>query len=226
MKIISWNCKQALKRKLTSKYFSNTDIIVVQECEDIEADFFTGYQFFRIGENKSKGLGILVKDKTARLHASSQSSFIYFFPIETDEFNILGVWAFNHRAAKFGENYIGNALEAVSYYKEWLQEKDKAFVIGDFNNSVIWDKPNGRNNFEEINKFLESLNFKSAYHEKTGYPLGKEKHATFYHTKRKDKTYHIDYIYQKGFKTLAVDIPKYDDWINLSDHMPICGQFL
>jgi exonuclease III len=226
MKLISWNCNQALKKKFPSKYFADTDILIIQECENIESSFFTGYKFFRMGDNKKKGLGILVRDKTARLYESFQSKFIYFFPIVTDDVNILGVWAYNHRASKFGERFVGNALEALSYYKEWLQEKDKAFVVGDFNNSVIWDKPSGRNNFEEIDNFLKSLNFQSAYHEKTGDPLGREKQATFYHTKKKEKPHHIDYIYYKGFKAVSVAVSEYDDWINLSDHMPVYGEFL
>ena len=147
MKVLSWNCNQVLKKKIQAIESANSDIMVFQECENIEEDFFAGYRFFWTGRNDHKGLGILVRDKSARLSTSFQSKFVYFLPVETDDINILGVWAFNHRVTKFGEGLSGNPLEALKHYKLWLQEKDKGFVVGDFNNSVIWDKHGKSSNF-------------------------------------------------------------------------------
>ena len=106
MRILQWNCNLALKKKIQAIEHINAEIMVFQECENAEEDFFDGYRFFWTGRNDNKGLGVLIKDTSARLHASFQSNFIYFLPIETDEFNILAVWAFNHRAAKFGDGII------------------------------------------------------------------------------------------------------------------------
>ena len=161
MKIVSWNCNLALKKKFQAIENTNADIMVFQECENAEEDFFDGYRFFWTGRNENKGLGVLIKDKRARLHASFQSTFIYFLPIETDEFNQL----------------------------------------------------------------LESLNFKSVYHQETGDIFGRETTPTLYHTKQQSKPYHIDYIYQQGFKTKSIDIYEFEDWISLSDHVPLCGAF-
>ena len=225
MKVVSWNCNLALKKKFQAIENTNADVMVFQECENAEEDFFDGYRFFWTGRNENKGLGVLIKDKSARLHASFQSTFIYFLPIETDEFNILAVWAFNHRAAKFGDGLSGNPIDALKHYKHWLKGKDQSFVIGDFNNSVIWDKPGKANNFAAINQLLESLSFKSVYHQETGDIFGRETTPTLYHTKQQSKPYHIDYIYQKGFKTKSIDLYGFEDWISLSDHVPLCGAF-
>ena len=225
MRILQWNCNLALKKKIQAIEHINAEIMVFQECENAEEDFFDGYRFFWTGRNDNKGLGVLIKDTSARLHASFQSNFIYFLPIETDEFNILAVWAFNHRAAKFGDGLSGKPIDALEHYEHWLKEKDQSFVIGDFNNSVVWDKPGKLNNFTAINQFLESLSFKSAYHQETGDTFGREATPTLYHTKQKSKSYHIDYIYQKGFETKFVEVFEFEDWISLRDHVPICGHF-
>lgn len=225
MKVISWNCNLTLKKKIQAIEPASSDIMVFQECENVGESFFDGYRFFWTGRNDNKGLGVLVRDKSARLCTSFQSKFVYFLPIETDDINILGVWAFNHRAAKFGEGLSGNPIDALEHYKHWLQEKDKGFVVGDFNNSVIWDKPGKPNNFQNINEFLESLDFKSAYHQESRDAFGKETAATLYHIKKKSKPYHIDYVYQKGFETKSIEIPQFEDWISLSDHMPLYGDF-
>ena len=225
MKLLQWNCNLALKKKFQAVENFNADIMVFQECENVEEDFFDGYRFFWTGRNDNKGLGVLINDTSARLHVAFQSNFIYFLPIETDECNILSVWAFNHRAAKFGGGLSGYPIDAFNYYEHWLKEKDRSFVVGDFNNSVVWDKPGKANNFAAINQFLESMNLKSVYHQNTGDIFGRETTPTLYHTKKQSKPYHIDYIYQKGFQTKSLDIGGFDDWISLSDHVPLCAAF-
>ena len=92
---------------------------------------------------------------------------------------------------------------------------------GDFNNSVIWDKPNNLNNFQNINSKLEDLGFNSAYHSNTNDGFGSEETPTFFHTKQESKKYHIDYLYLKSLESNLVELGDYDDWIKLSDHVPI-----
>ena len=61
MKIITWNCNLKFKQKfeLISSY--DPDICFVQECENLNSDFFPGYKYFWTGRNENKGLGILTK---------------------------------------------------------------------------------------------------------------------------------------------------------------------
>ena len=205
MKIITWNCCLNLSKKFEQIKALNPDILIIQECEELPEDFFPGARYYWTGHTKNKGMGVVLFNNTANVDKSFNNKLDYFLPLNLDNgIKLLATWSFTHRAAgRFGEGHIGHVSNAIEYYKDWLDGSKQAVISGDFNNSVIWDKPNGRNNFEEINKFLESLNFKSAYHEKTGYPLGKEKHATFYHTKKKEKPYHIDYVYYKGFEAFS-----------------------
>mgnify|MGYP001200303301 FL=1 len=128
---------------------------------------------------------MLVKDKSAKISNCHNSNYVYFLPIETDDMNILAVWAYNHRAIKYGAQFDGSALNAIEYYRDWLNNKDIGIVAGDFNNSIIWDKKNNAY-FSNTNKKLNNLQFNSSYHVYTQDEFGEESDATFYHTKNRN----------------------------------------
>jgi endonuclease/exonuclease/phosphatase family metal-dependent hydrolase len=102
-----------------------------------------------------------------------------------------------------------------------LDGSEKVIISGDFNNSVIWDKGNKDSNFRNTNAVLESMGFKSSYHKLNNEDFGQEECATLFHTKKRDKTYHIDYVFLKGLNPKKIEIGSYDDWIKLSDHVPV-----
>ena len=159
------------------------------------------------------------------MDSSHNPNLINFLPIRSDNLKIFGVWAYNHRAKKFGDNVSGETIRAIESYKEWLVDADLPCVFGgDFNNSVIWDKPNNKNNFQNINTQLESLGFVSAYHTNTDDDFGCEESATFYHTKQESKKYHIDYIYSKNLNPLELKVGSYNEWISYSDHSPLIAE--
>lgn len=220
MIITTWNCNLKLKEKIHHLDKNQSDIIIIQECEKLKKDYFPNITYFWTGKNENKGLGVLIKNNSAKLSNCHNSNYIYFLPIETDHMNILGVWAYNHRAVKYGTQFDGSTLNAIKYYSDWLCSKDIGIFAGDFNNSIIWDKKNNTY-FSDTNKKLNSLNFNSSYHEYTQDEFGKERDATFYHTKKRKKTYHIDYIFTKNTKIKSCTVGRYDDWIEYSDHCPI-----
>ena len=44
------------------------------------------------------------------------------------------MWAYNHRAKKFGDNVSGETIKAIEFYKEWLADSGLPCVFGgDFN---------------------------------------------------------------------------------------------
>ena len=169
----------------------DADICIIQECEKLKEDYFPNAKFFWTGRIENKGLGVLIKNGSASLDPIHNPNLINFLPIRSDNIKILGVWAYNHRARKFGNDVSGKTIAAIEYYKKWLANKDLPCVFGgDFNNSVIWDKPNKENNFQNINSKLGSLGFASAYHSITNDKFGSEENATFFHTKQESKKYH------------------------------------
>ena len=220
MIITTWNCNLKLKSKYECIESLDSDILIIQECEKLKQDYFPSTQYYWTGRDENKGLGVLVKKDTANICKLHNPNFIYFLPIETDNLNIMGVWAFNHRAVKYGDNANGRTLDAINYYDGWLKDSQKSIFAGDFNNSIIWDKKSNPS-FSNINNELSLLGYESSYHKQTQYQFGKEKETTFYHTKKEDKKYHIDYIYIKNMNIKSLNIGSYDKWIEHSDHCPV-----
>ena len=222
MKIVTWNCNLNFTTKFERLESIDADVYIIQECENLKENYFSGSKFFWTGRIENKGLGVLIKNGSASLDAIHNPNLINFLPIRSDGLRILGVWAYNHRAKKFGDNVSGETIKAIEFYKDWLVEESLPCVFGgDFNNSVVWDKQNNENNFQNINKRLEVLGFRSAYHSKNNAAYGAEEHATFFHTKKESKKYHIDYLYLKSADFKSIEIGKYEDWIKLSDHVPV-----
>jgi endonuclease/exonuclease/phosphatase family metal-dependent hydrolase len=222
MKIMTWNCNLNLAKKY--EYIENidADIVIIQECEKLEENYFSGGKFFWTGRIENKGLGVIIKIDGASIDSSLNHNLINFLPIQSDDLRILGVWAYNHRAIKFGNDVSGNTIDAIKYYKDWLVEGSNRCIFGgDLNNSIIWDKRNNGNNFQNIHSSLKDLGFESAYHSLSGDKFGSEREATFYHTKKESKQYHIDYLYTKSLDVKSVSIGYFQDWIKLSDHCPV-----
>ena len=226
MKIITWNCNLNLVKKFEHISKESPDIAIIQECEKLDEDYFPNSKYFWLGKNEKKGLGIIVFNHSAKVSESLNEKLIYFLPIQTDILNIIGVWAYNHRAApKFGVDFSGNTSDALTNYETLLSSNSKVLFAGDFNNSVIWDKGNKENNFLNINNKLNSLGLKSSYHEYLNEKFGEESKGTLFHTKKQNKPYFIDYIYYKEMNLSKVYVGQYDEWISLSDHMPVTAEF-
>lgn len=223
MKIITWNCCLKLANKFKEIQALNPDILIIQECEELPKDYFRNATYYWTGHTKTKGIGVVLFNNTAEIDSSFNNTLDYFLPLNLNNgIRLLASWSFTHRAAgRFGEGHLGHVSDALSYYREWLNGSKQAIISGDFNNSIIWDKGHKESNFNNTNQTLESLGFLSAYHDQTKEAFGEEKYPTLFHTKNREKTYHIDYIYLKGLEAIQVDVGAYDDWIKLSDHVPV-----
>ena len=223
MKIITWNCCLNLSKKFEQINSLNPDILIIQECEELPEDFFPDARYYWTGHTKNKGIGVVLFNNTANVDESFNNKLDYFLPLNLDNgIKLLATWSFTHRAAgRFGEGHIGHVSDAIEYYKDWLDGSKQAVISGDFNNSVIWDKGNKDSNFRNTNTVLESMSFKSSYHKLTNEDFGQEECATLFHTKKRDKTYHIDYVFLKGLNPKKIEIGSYDDWIKFSDHVPV-----
>ncbi|MAJ55758.1 MAG: hypothetical protein CMP92_07325 [Gammaproteobacteria bacterium] len=222
MKIVTWNCNLNFAKKYERIEAMDADICIIQECERVKQDYSPNRTFLWTGRIDNKGLGILLKNGHASIDSPHNPDLVYFLPVRSDDFKVLGLWAYNQRAKKFGDSVSGKTIRAIEFYKRWLSDADIPCVFGgDFNNSLIWDRPDKGNNFFDINTQLESLGFVSAYHQKTNEGFGAEDAATFFQTKAKSKKYHIDYLYLRSLKVNSVEVGNYEDWIKLSDHVPI-----
>lgn len=223
MRIVTWNCNLKLATKYDHLVGLQPDVAIVQECEELSERYFPDARYYWIGQNQKKGLGVLVFNQEATVDPSYKKQHAFFLPLNLrDGSKILATWAFNHRApGRFGEGFDGSALNAINCYHQWFGDGE-VIMAGDFNNSVVWDKPNGKYNFADIDSRLSQLGLVSAYHSHHDVAFGKEPDGTLFHTKKRDRPFYIDYVYvNKSTQLQNVSVGVYDEWIQLSDHVPV-----
>lgn len=222
MKVVTWNCNLTLWKKLDRLLALKPDIAVVQECERL-LSVPDGYHFDWIGENPRKGLGVLVKGDTVTVHPAWRDEWTYFLPLELGSggLKILATWAFNHRADRVGTDRVGNPICVIEELDRWLSQ-GPSLMVGDFNNSVVWDRKGKVDNFAAIDAALIGHGLTSAYHQLTGEGFGQESLPTFFHQKNPAKGCHIDYCYiHQSLDAQDVRVLPFSEWKSLSDHVPV-----
>ena len=119
MKIVSWNCKMAYRKKDKSISAYRPDLVVVPECEYLGE---TGQNLW-FGDNRKKGIGIFsCSGLELELHDSYNPAFKYVVPIRVKgplEFNLFAIWAMND-ADDLRQRYIGQVYSALNHYKNLL----------------------------------------------------------------------------------------------------------
>jgi len=208
----------------------DADIVVVQECEDPERSGNEDYQnwannYCWIGDTKNKGLGVFAKPeiKIERISWSNKyqdHSVKYFLPVRVNNtFNILGVWAHKNNSPNFG--YIGQLWKYLEINKRKIEG---TMVLGDLNSNKVWDQWDRWWNHTDVVSELEKLKIFSTYHYYFKESQGEESRPTLFLQRKLEKPYHIDYIFAPDFllrKMKALEVGKYGEWIEFSDHMPI-----
>ena len=114
---------------------------------------------------------------------------------------------------------------AIRHYREFISE-EPSVVAGDFNNNVLWDKPNSSyaGNFSHTVCDLEKLGFDSAYHQIENCRYGEEPDPTLYWRMSATQVYHIDYCFVPNewfHKKLKVTLGRTEPWLHFSDHVPL-----
>jgi exodeoxyribonuclease III len=233
MKLISWNCQGAFRKKANVILTKTPDILIIQECESLEKlenekTLVLPDKKLWFGDNKHKGLGIFSKEDL-RVHESYNSDIKYIVPvsvtIEKIDCVVFAVWA-NNKEDNDGQ-YVEQVWKAINYYEEII-ENEKVILTGDFNSNAIWDRPKRRGNHSEVVEKLAASKIQSIYHKHLNQEQGKEFHSTFFLYKNKNKPYHIDYCFASQYfteKVIFCEVGMYEDWIPYSDHMPIFVEF-
>ena len=244
MKIISWNCNGALRKK--TKYIDalNADILVIQECED-PSQSTKAYKdwsgdYLWIGESKNKGIGIFARNgnKIERLNWSgsynikefnnkspslswNSDDLQSFLPCKVNnEITLLGIWTKQANSTHFG--YIGQFWKYIQIHRSKLSSNNLV-LCGDLNSNSIWDEPDRWWNHSDVVKELEEIGIYSLYHSNSNEEQGQETQKTFFMYRHFDKSYHIDYFFVSRdlLDKSSLEISNIRDWATYSDHVPL-----
>ena len=235
MRLVAWNCRSALHRKLDSLVRLEPDIAVVAECADLgtlaaKAPELSASSAVWVGANPHKGLGVFAFGEYRLSRAIAYNPRItYAVPIHVTgpvDVHLLAVWA-HYGFAPLRMATPGPTLRALAAYRQFLLETP-SIVAGDLNNHVRWDKPGKAWSHARAVAAFGRLGLVSAYHAFEGVDQGFEQHPTFYWRTRSEDgaTYHIDYVFVPrtalaGLRSVRVGSRA--DWIStgLSDHAPV-----
>ena len=234
LKITTWNCAGALRKKFDFLSKIKSDIYIIQECEDPNQSNDQEYikwakNHLWIGDSKNKGLGVFAKpeihlEKLDWSNAFQDHSVKHFLPCMINEsFQLLGVWTHRNNSPNFG--YIGQFWK---YLQTNLENFEDIIIGGDFNSNVIWDQWDRWWNHSDVIKILEEKGIKSLYHHHFEESQGQETKPTFFHRKNSQTSYHIDYLFgssqfHKNLK--SIEILKSEEWLKISDHFPMTAIF-
>jgi len=235
MKIITWNCNMAFRKKAELILSHNPDIIIIPECEEPEkilqspiSQKPTSHLWF--GNNKHKGLGIFsYNGYTLKPRRNHNPEFRTIVPITVNKdqqrFILYAIWAYNPDDPD--GQYVTQIWKAIHFYRKYLK-KTGTILAGDFNSNTIWDKKRRPGNHSNVVKFLEKKGIHSTYHLFHKQDQGCEQHPTFYLYRHQDKPYHMDYCFVSADladRLQSVEIGVFNDWKQYSDHVPVIVTF-
>jgi exodeoxyribonuclease III len=225
----------AYRKKAGRIMLHKPDIVIVPECEhpdklNFNSEIPVPTSIFWFGENKNKGLAVFsygeYKFQPLDEH-NPNFRMILPFNVSNGEFDfvLFAIWANNPQDPKF--QYVGQIWKAIHYYEDLLKN-EKIILAGDFNSSSIWDLPRREHNHSNVVNHLKQKGIYSAYHQFYNQKQGAEEHPTLFMYRHRDKPYHIDYCFASTHfieKLQSVEIGNYEQWIKLSDHMPVIVSF-
>jgi exodeoxyribonuclease-3 len=235
MKIITWNCNMAFRKKAAIILEHKPDILIVPECEHPDKlKFDTGIlkpnDSLWFGSNLHKGLGIFSYGNfTLKLCKTHNPELRLIIPIAIkgngSKFTLYAVWA-NNPGDPDGQ-YVEQVWKAIHHYDRHLKNK-QTILAGDFNSNTIWDRKYREGNHSNVVKRLEEKGIYSTYHLHHKQKQGTEQHPTLYMYRHKNKPYHIDYCFVSADladKLKSVEIGEHKFWTQYSDHVPVIVTF-
>ncbi len=221
----------AFRKKFHEILKLKPDLLVLQEVEYKEkleiALQETGYdQILWFGRNMHKGVAVISFKKLGlKLHRNYNDEFEYIIPlrmrVNDKKINLFCIWAMPHESER-AKDYVGQIFGAINFYKSKI--KETCILIGDFNSNAIWDKKKRVGNHSDVVDILNQYGIRSIYHLRKKCRHGEEQDPTLYLLKKKEKPYHMDYCFASKeliSNRTAIQIGKFEDWIKLSDHMPV-----
>jgi len=221
MRLVSWNCCAGpLEPKRRALDALQADIAVVPESPK-GGDNSPTYVW--CGDNPKKGMAVIAA-REWRLACVDGWQHLpkHFVPIMVEgpvSFLLIAVWSKKAGA----DTYVRGISRAIDLMRSEIL-KQPTVIIGDFNSNTIFDSehPSDFNHTAMVRR-MDELGLKSAYHHVRSEEHGRETAHTYYHYRKADRGFHIDFCFVPSSWTLSlqVDVGTFDEWKSLSDHVPL-----
>ena len=166
MRLISWNCNMAFRKKAEHILRYSPDILIVPECEHFDKikfpeNFKQPTDKLWFGRNLNKGLAVFsfcnFRFKVLAIH---NEDFKMIVPIAVTggqfDFNLFAIWA-NNPADRDG-HCVTQIWKAINHYDTLLTERT-TILMGDFNSNTIWDYKKHRQSDHWCCKFFKSQKY-------------------------------------------------------------------
>ena len=141
MRLVVWNCHQALHRKTEFLASLRPDVTIVPECASpMIPKLSTALQRIGVtcsawnGKNQNKGLGVFLFNNFAQTDEpkTAGGSYSLTMDLELEEkTSLIALWT-------QGPGYIEEAHRSVEHYKNFFRGQN-TIVAGDLNSNTIWD---------------------------------------------------------------------------------------
>lgn len=226
MRIVSWNCNGALRKKLHKLLPLKADVYIIQECENPANSQDLSYKHWAtgslwVGNNKHRGLGVFSSGPQLAILDWDSNGLESFVPFTIGtRFTALAVWTREANSPTF--RYIGQFWKYLQAHRTTI-EKRSMIICGHFNSNARWDVWDRWWNHSDVVRELSSIGLESVYHHCTGEHQGKESQPTFFMHRNLARPYHIDYAFASAdlFQSSAISIGRAEEWLAFSDHMPV-----
>ncbi len=226
LRVATWNCNGALRKKWGRLAALKADVYVVQECEDPGQTKDDAYNDWCVnhlwtGANKNKGLGVFASGAmTIQVVPLDLAPLELFLPCRVDgDWPLLATWTKQANSPNF--RYIGQLWKFLQAHKDFLRHPH-SMVVGDLNSNAIWDEWDRWWNHSDVVRELSELGLESCYHRHFFEDQGKETKPTFFLHRKFEKPYHIDYGFVgPQWAVKSVEVGAAADWLGESDHVPV-----
>jgi exonuclease III len=230
MRLITWNCQGAFRKKYGQIARTSPDLAVIQECERPDLlNFREGLPAptacVWTGVNRWRGLGVFsFTGLELEVDPGYDEGTRYFLPVRVGgraRFNLIAAWARDEGDPL--RDYVGVLYRAVERYTDFIRENETV-LAGDLNSNKHSGQPPRIGNYSDVVTRLAWERMTSAYHSFYRERHGEERRKTLYLHRDRFKGYHIDYCFiPKGWLRLvkSVSVGRYEEWIRDSDHMPL-----
>jgi len=222
MRVTSWNCQHLFGRGkdidrcmgLLSRL--DADLVTLQECRRRDAH---DPSIIWRGENDDLGTAVVSTSASLpieRIEIPGLHPTVVPVVVHAAEpFVFVGVWTH--------EPFNKVAWDAMAACEAAADDLDLPMVAaGDFNSSPCVQGQE-RASREFLGRMRDELGLVSAYHRFHDVDPCDEPHATYYHQRKKDKPFHIDYCFVPetwADRLTGVEVGTFEEWRE-SDHRPL-----